>query len=94
MSEWIDAKDRLPDEEQDVLVLVKETEVYGRHDERKKIWHNIFVGYCDCGSWLTSYCFGCQYISKVNEEMEALHSKSRVEVTHWMPLPTLPEEKK
>lgn len=77
MSEWISVKDRLPDSEQDVLMLVEEVEVYGKHDERKHKWHNIFVGYCDDRNWLTSYCYGCEYIAKVNEVFEARQDKSR-----------------
>ena len=33
--EWISVKDRLPDEEQDVLLLIREIEFYGRHLEKK-----------------------------------------------------------
>ena len=91
MRKWISVKDRLPEDVQDVLVLVEETEVYGKHAERKHKWYNICVGYYDSGAWLTS-CFGCKYISEVNEEMEARGDKSRVRVTHWMPLPDPPKE--
>ena len=34
--EWISVKDRLPSEEEDVLVLVRNIEHYGRHNEKKK----------------------------------------------------------
>lgn len=36
MSKWISVKDRLPAEEEDVLVLIKETEHYGKHREKNK----------------------------------------------------------
>ena len=88
---WISVKDRLPDVEQDVLMLVEEIEVYGKHDERKHKWHNIYVGYCDNGNWLTSYCYGCEYVSKVNDDFVSRKDKSRVKVTHWMPLPEPPK---
>lgn len=34
--EWISVKDRLPNEEQDVLLYVESIETYGMHGERKK----------------------------------------------------------
>ena len=86
--EWISVKDRLPDDEQDVLLFTETVETYGRHKERKKIYHNIFYGYCDSGNWLTSYCHGCEYIEKMNEKFPDEH----ITVTHWMPLPDPPKE--
>ena len=86
--EWISVKDRFPDDEQDVLIFTETVETYGKHKERKKIYHNIFYGYCDSGTWLTSYCHGCEYIEKMNEKFPDEH----ITVTHWMPLPDPPKE--
>lgn len=87
MGEWISVKDRFPEEEQEVLLYTEEIETYGRHCERKKIYHNVYRGYFDGEEWLTSYCHGCEYIFKMNEK----YKHERIEVTHWMPLPEPPE---
>lgn len=93
MSEWISVKDRLPDdEEQDahgVLIHMEVVETYGKHNERKTKWHDIFVGYYDSGEWQTSYCYGCEDVSKAFERFP----NETYEVTHWMPLPEPPKEK-
>ena len=86
--DYTDVKDRFPDDEQDVLIFTETVETYGKHKERKKIYHNIFYGYCDSGTWLTSYCHGCEYIEKMNEKFPDEH----ITVTHWMPLPDPPKE--
>ena len=86
MSEWISVKQRLPDAEQDVLLFTETIETYGKHNEKKTMYHNIYYGYCDSGKWLTSYCHGCEYIEKMNEEYPYEH----IRVTHWMPLPEPP----
>lgn len=80
-------KDRLPDEEQDVLIYTEEIETYGRHGERKKIYHGIYCGYHDGDEWLTFYCHGCEYIFWMNEK----YTHEHIQVTHWMPLPEAPD---
>lgn len=88
MTDWISVKDRLPEEEQDVLMYTSEIEIYGRHKEKKHLQHDIYRGYYEDGQWLTSYCYGCEYIYKMNEK----YPNELIEVTHWMPLPEPPKE--
>lgn len=88
MSEWISVKDKVPDSDQEVILCTREVETYGRHREKKKIYRNIYLGYFDGDEWLTSYCHGCEYIFRMNEK----YPNETIEVTHWMPLPELPEE--
>lgn len=85
---WISVKDKLPEEDQGVILCTRETETYGKHREKKKIYKNIYIGYFDGYEWLTSYCHGCEYIFKMNEK----YPDETIEVTHWMPLPELPKE--
>ncbi len=85
--QWISVKDRLPNDEQGVLLYTREIETYGKHKEKKETWHNIYYGYCDNGEWVTSYCWGCEYIRTMNEKYPDEH----IEVTHWRPLPEPPE---
>lgn len=85
--EWISVKDRLPDEEAEVLLCTEEIETYGRHGEKKKLYRNVYFGGYDGCEWYTSYCHGCEYIYKMNEKYPSEH----IEVTHWMPLPELPK---
>ena len=85
---WVSVKDRLPDEEEDVLILIKETEYYGKHRDRKKIYYWMFVGWHIDGKWATTYCFGYNYLDNAIEE---LYGTSALEVTHWRPLPHLPK---
>ena len=87
MSKWISVKDKLPEPEQEVLLYTVTTETYGKHKERKTQYHNIYYGYCEDGEWLTSYCYGCEFISKMNEKFP----NEVIEVTHWMPLPEPPK---
>ena len=87
-TKWISVDDRLPEPEQDVILCTSEIETYGRHSEKKKIYRNIFMGYFDGDEWLTSYCYGCEYIFRMNEK----YPNETIEVTHWMPLPEPPEE--
>lgn len=85
---WISVKDKLPEDDQEVILCTRETETYGKHREKKKIYKNIYIGYFDGYEWLTSYCHGCEYIFKMNEK----YPNETIEVTHWMPLPEPPKE--
>ena len=87
VQEWISVDDRLPEPEQDVILCTREIETYGKHHEKKKIYRNIFMGYFDGDEWLTSYCYGCEYIFRMNEK----YPNETIEVTHWMPMPELPK---
>lgn len=88
MTEWISVKDKMPEPEQEVILCTRETETYGRHHEKKKIYRNIYAGYFDGYEWLTNYCYGCEYIFRMNEK----YPNETIEVTHWMPLPEPPKE--
>ena len=88
VQKWISVKDRLPEPEQEVLLCTREIETYGRHNEKKKIYRNIYMGYFDGNEWLTSYCHGCEYIFRMNEKFP----NETIEVTHWMPSPEPPKE--
>lgn len=85
---WISVKERLPNEEDDVLILVREVEHYGRHHEKRKVYHWQFVGWRVDEKWATTYCHGFRYIDDENEK----EPRCEHEVTHWMPLPEPPEE--
>lgn len=87
VQEWISVKDRLPDPEQDVILCTREIETYGKHHEKKKIYRNIYMGYFDGNEWLTIYCYGCEYIFRMNKK----YPNETSEVTHWMPLPEPPK---
>ena len=81
---WISVKDGLPEDDREVILCTRETETYGKHREKKKIYKNIYIGYFDGYEWLTSYCHGCEYIFRMNEK----YPNETIEVTHWMPLPS------
>ena len=85
---WISVKDGLPEDDQEVILCTRETETYGKHREKKKIYKNIYIGYFDGYEWLTSYCHGCEYIFRMNEK----YPNETIEVTHWMPMPLPPQE--
>ena len=87
MMQWISVKDLLPETDDEVILCTRETETYGRHREKKKIYRNIYMGYFDGEEWLTSYCHGCEYIFRMNEK----YPNETIEVTHWMPIPKPPE---
>ena len=86
--EWVSVKDRLPKEEDDVLVLIREIEHYGRHKEKRNVYHWIFTGWFIDGVWATTYCHGYKKIETENEE----YPNCEHTVTHWMPLPEPPKE--
>ena len=82
VQKWISVKDRLPEPEQKVLLCTREIETYGKHNEKKKIYRNIYMGYLDGHEWITVYCYGCEYIFRMNVKFP----NETIEVTHWMPL--------
>ena len=84
---WISVKDKLPEDDQCVILCTRETETYGKNREKKKIYKNIYTGYFDGYEWLTNYCYGCEYIFRMNEK----YPNETIEVTHWMPLQELPK---
>lgn len=87
MSEWISVKDRLPEEETDVLILVKETDnTFGTGHPDVCYWQ--FVGWMIDGRWETVYCHGNRAIAEENARGGSVH-----EVTHWMPLPEPPDRR-
>ena len=87
--QWISVKDGLPEnEEDDVLIYCRETEHYGLHKEKRKVYHAIYKGAYDGDRWYTSWCYGCKYIEDVNVEWP----DEEISVTHWMPLPEPPAE--
>ena len=86
--QWISVKDRLPDGEDPVLIFVKETEHYGLHKEKRKVYYCQYLAYWDGDEWLTTWCNGCRKISDTAKEPYA----DDYEVTHWMPLPEPPKE--
>lgn len=83
--EWINVKDRLPDEEQDVLILIREIEFYGKHLDRRCIHRWVHTGWRVDGEWATTYCFGHKYVD------DEIKERCEIKVTHWMPLPELPK---
>ena len=46
-AEWISVEDRLPDGEDPVLIFVKETEHYGFHKEKRKVYYCQYLAYAD-----------------------------------------------
>lgn len=86
---WISVEEKLPEELEDVLILVKETEFYGVNNEFSKSYLYQYVGQYD-GEWYTVYCHGHRYINDTAKQPNA----DRLEVTHWMPLPPGPNDNK
>ena len=87
---WISVKERLPEGEDPVLILVKETEHYGLNKDKSKVYHCQYLAYWDDEEWYTTWCNGCRKISDTAKEPY----EDDYEVTHWMPLPEPPEEEK
>nr|DAI64216.1 MAG TPA: Protein of unknown function (DUF551) [Caudoviricetes sp.] len=87
-AEWISVKDRMPEEDDDVLILVRETEYYGIHKEKRAVYRWVFTGWRVDDVWATTYCHGHR---KIDEEAKT-QLNCEYEVTHWMPLPEPPKE--
>ena len=85
---WISVEERLPEGEDPVLILVKETEHYGLHKEKSKVYYCQYLAYWDDEEWYTTWCNGCRKITDTANEPNA----DDYEVTHWMPLPEPPKE--
>ena len=85
---WISVNDRLPDDLEEVLILVKETEFYGQYKEFSKSYFCQYIGCVDDGEWFTVWCHGHRYIKDTAKEPYS----DKLEVTHWMPLPEPPKE--
>ena len=85
---WISVEERLPDDIEEVLILVKETEFYGQYKELSKSYFCQYIGCVDDGEWFTVWCHGHRYIKDTAKEPCA----DKLEVTHWMPLPEGPKE--
>lgn len=83
---WISVENELPNEEDDVLMLVREIEHYGRYHEKREVYHWVYVGWCVDGEWASTYCHGSRKIKEENEKYPNCEHK----VTHWMPLPKPP----
>lgn len=88
MPRWISVEERLPEDEDPVLILVKETEHYGLHKEKSKVYYCQYLAYWDDEEWYTTWCNGCRKITDTANEPNA----DDYEVTHWMPLPKAPKE--
>lgn len=88
MPRWISVEERLPEGEDPVLILVKETEHYGLHKEKSKVYYCQYLAYWDDEEWYTTWCNGCRKITDTANEPNA----DDYEVTHWMPLPEPPKE--
>mgnify|MGYP003293774199 CR=1 FL=1 len=58
--QWISVKDRLPDDLEEVLILVKETEFYGQYKEFSKSYFCQYIGCVDDGEWSTKAAGGIE----------------------------------
>ena len=80
MTKWINVKDRLPDSYEKVLARLDHwsgVDTYLAFYDPKRGW-------CDCGGY---------FEDGTNNDGEPLtYETAGVNVTHWMPLPKLPEE--
>ena len=88
LPKWISVGEGLPDDLEEVLILVKETEFYGQYKEFSKSYFCQYIGCVDDGEWYTVWCHGHRYIKDTGKEPYS----DKLEVTHWMPLPEPPKE--
>ena len=74
--EWISIKDRLPEDNQNVLFIEKDSQVpiSGWFDKKETNKHQQWNEHCNCGGY---------------EREDKLYQQ---EVTHWMPLPSPPKD--
>lgn len=87
-SPWVSVKDRPPDEEDDVLILLRTIERYGKHQEKRYVFRSPYVGYRVDDEWYTFYCYGYQRVDDAVAEIR----NEEISVTHWMLLPDAPGE--
>lgn len=86
--DWVSARERLPSEDEDVYVLVRETELGGEDGAPSAVYYWQYTGFCLDGEWATSYCRGFEYLQDANRKNPGYV----LEVTHWRPAEALPEE--
>lgn len=81
--EWISVKDKLPDKDGSYLVCVKSLFYYGRC--MSIVNYTLNYQYDDFNRDLIGRAIWYQYDSEYGDF-------ERDDVTHWMPLPELPDE--
>lgn len=86
---WVSVEEQKPAEEDNVVILVRSIEHYGKHKELRAIYRDVYAGYLIDDDWCTYYCHGYK---NVREEAERFADEEYA-VTHWMPLPDAPEVK-
>lgn len=82
-NQWISVKDKMPEEDDDVIILCREIEHYGIHKEKRKSYRFTYHGGYDGERWYTNWCHGCRYIEDTNNE----YPNEEITVTHWYPIP-------
>jgi len=82
MSEWISVEDRLPKDDEKILVLLESWE------KKRFLVSAIFQS--DCG-FEDCYLEVEDYVNSHSESCGILGGYRSPKITHWMPLPELPE---